>query len=87
MKPRDCSIFFAGLSVGAAISMLLAPKPGKSLRSDMKRSIREGIDTVQDELANTGETLRRQVDNVKEATRKGLATYQELQNRPTTTVS
>ena len=37
-----------GLGVGAALGLLLAPKTGKQLRKDLRRSYEEALDTVSD---------------------------------------
>ena len=37
-----------GLGVGAALGMLLAPKTGKQLRKDLRRSYDGALDTVSD---------------------------------------
>lgn len=37
-----------GLGVGAALGLLLAPKTGKQLRKDLRRSYDEALDTVSD---------------------------------------
>jgi len=37
-----------GLGVGAAVGLLLAPKSGRQLRKDLRRSCDEALDTVSD---------------------------------------
>ncbi len=37
-----------GLGVGAGLGLLLAPKPGKQLRKDLRRSYDEALETVSD---------------------------------------
>lgn len=37
-----------GLGVGAALGLLLAPKTGKQLRKDLRRSYDDALDTVSD---------------------------------------
>jgi gas vesicle protein len=37
-----------GLGVGAALGLLFAPKPGRQLRKDLRRSYDEALDTVSD---------------------------------------
>lgn len=37
-----------GLGVGAAVGLLLAPKPGRQLRKDLRRSYDDAVDTVSD---------------------------------------
>jgi len=37
-----------GLGVGAAVGLLLAPKTGRQLRKDLRRSYDEALDTVND---------------------------------------
>ncbi|MGA2005230.1 MAG: YtxH domain-containing protein [Terriglobales bacterium] len=37
-----------GLGVGAAVGLLLAPKTGRQLRKDLRRSYDDAVDTVSD---------------------------------------
>jgi gas vesicle protein len=37
-----------GLGIGAAVGLLLAPKTGRQLRKDLRRSYDEALDTVND---------------------------------------
>ena len=37
-----------GLGAGAAVALLLAPKPGKQLRKDLRRSYEDTVDRIQD---------------------------------------
>jgi gas vesicle protein len=37
-----------GLGIGAAVGLLLAPKSGKQLRKDLRRSYDDALDTVAD---------------------------------------
>ncbi len=37
-----------GLGIGAAVGLLLAPKSGKQLRKDLRRSYDDALDTVSD---------------------------------------
>ena len=48
-----------GLGVGAAIALLLAPKPGKQLRKDLRRGYDDAVDRIQD---LTGEARERMED-------------------------
>jgi len=45
-----------GLGAGAAVALLLAPKPGKQLRKDLRRGYDEAVDRIQD---LTGEARER----------------------------
>lgn len=40
------SFLFIGLGVGAALGLLLAPKSGKQLRRDLRRSYEDALDTI-----------------------------------------
>src|SRR6202795_1366522 len=40
------SFLLIGLGVGAAVGMLLAPKSGKQLRKDLRRSYDDTLDTI-----------------------------------------
>jgi len=37
-----------GLGIGAAVGLLLAPKPGRQLRKDLRRSYEDALDTISD---------------------------------------
>lgn len=58
--------FFAGLGIGAAIGMLIAPKPGADLRDDLEEYAREayeqGRNQVQPVLAQAREKVQPAVD-------------------------
>jgi YtxH-like protein len=45
-----------GLGAGAAVALLLAPKPGRQLRKDLRRGYDEAVDRIQD---LTGEARER----------------------------
>ena len=42
------SFLLIGLGVGAALGMLLAPKSGKQIRKDLRRSYDDTLDTISD---------------------------------------
>src|SRR6266404_1295864 len=42
------SFLLIGLGVGAAVGMLLAPKSGKQIRKDLRRSYDDTLDTISD---------------------------------------
>jgi gas vesicle protein len=42
------SFLLIGLGIGAAVGMLLAPKSGKQIRKDLRRSYDDTIDTISD---------------------------------------
>jgi gas vesicle protein len=42
------SFLLIGLGVGAAVGMLLAPKSGKLLRRDLRRSYEDALETISD---------------------------------------
>ncbi len=42
------SFLLIGLGVGAAVGMLLAPKSGKQMRKDLRRSYDDTLDTISD---------------------------------------
>jgi len=60
-----------GLGVGAALGLLLAPKPGRQLRKDLRRSYDDALETVSDW---TDEAK----DRFEEAVEKGADFAQEL---------
>lgn len=60
-----------GLGVGAALGLLLAPKPGRQLRKDLRRSYDDALETVSDW---TDEAK----DRFEEAVEKGADFAEEL---------
>jgi gas vesicle protein len=65
-----------GLGVGAALGLLFAPKPGRQLRKDLRRSYDEALDTVSDW---TDEAK----DRFEEAVEKGSDFADELRSKAT----
>jgi len=63
-----------GLGVGAALGLLFAPKPGRQLRKDLRRSYDEALDTVSDW---TDEAK----DRFEEAVEKGSDFAEELRSK------
>jgi gas vesicle protein len=63
-----------GLGVGATIGLLLAPKTGRQLRKDLRRSYGDAVDTVTDW---TGEARGR----FKDAVEKGVDFADELRSK------
>lgn len=63
-----------GLGVGAALGLLLAPKTGRQLRKDLRRSYDEALDTVSDW---TDEAKGR----FEEAVEKGADFAEELRSK------
>jgi gas vesicle protein len=63
-----------GLGVGAALGLLLAPKTGRQLRKDLRRSYDDALDTVSD---FAGEAK----DRFEEAVEKGADFASELKSK------
>jgi gas vesicle protein len=63
-----------GLGVGAALGLLFAPKPGRQLRKDLRRSYDDALDTVSDW---TDEAK----DRFEEAVEKGSDFAEELRSK------
>jgi hypothetical protein len=47
--------FGVGLLVGAGIALILAPKPGRELRQELRDRLRRAPDEVNEDAAMTGE--------------------------------
>jgi gas vesicle protein len=60
-----------GLGVGAAVGLLLAPKSGKQLRKDLRRSYEDALDTISDWTDEARERF-------EEAVEKGADFTEEL---------
>jgi len=65
------TFLFIGLGVGAALGILLAPKSGKLIRRDLRRSYEDALDTISDW---TDEAR----DRFEEAVEKGAEFTEEL---------
>jgi gas vesicle protein len=63
-----------GLGVGAAVGLLLAPKAGRQLRKELRRSYDDAVDTVSDW---TGEAKER----FKDVVEKGSDFADELRSK------
>jgi len=42
------TFLLVGIGAGALVALLLAPKPGKQLRKDLRRGYKDAVDTMQD---------------------------------------
>ncbi|PYX39455.1 MAG: hypothetical protein DMG73_01725 [Acidobacteria bacterium] len=42
------TFLLVGIGAGALVALLLAPKPGKQLRKDLRRGYKDAVDTIQD---------------------------------------
>jgi len=65
------SFLLIGLGVGAAVGMLLAPKSGKQIRKDLRRSYDDTLDTI-------SEWTDEAKDRFEEVVEKGADLTEEL---------
>ncbi len=63
-----------GLGVGAALGVLLAPKTGRQLRKDLRRSYDDALETVSDWTDDAR-------DRIKDAVDKGADLADELRSK------
>src|SRR3989442_13693178 len=42
------TFLLVGIGAGALVALLLAPKPGRQLRKDLRRAYKDAVDTIQD---------------------------------------
>jgi len=68
------AFLFIGLGVGAALGLLLAPKTGKQLRKDLRRSYDDALETV-------GDWTDEARDRLKDAVEKGGDLADELRSK------
>lgn len=83
MNARDCSIFWAGLGVGAVLAMVFAPKAGSELRGDLMDKVKEGKRSLTDGIDNARSTINDQVSNVENAVKKGVSAFKEARQEAT----
>jgi len=58
--PKTIFTFILGVSVGAVTAMLLAPKAGEELRSDIAAEVSDGVSQVR----RAGKVLNRKVQKI-----------------------
>jgi gas vesicle protein len=63
-----------GLGVGAAVGLLLAPKPGRQLRKELRRSYDDALETV-------SEWTEEAKERFEEAVEKGSDFAEELRSK------
>jgi len=68
------SFLLIGLGVGAAVGMLLAPKSGKQIRKDLRRSYDDTLDTISDWTEEAKERF-------EEVVEKGAGLPEELRSK------
>jgi gas vesicle protein len=62
-NPGSVLTFIIGVSIGALAALLLAPKAGKDLRSDLADGINDGMD----QLRSTGKELKKRAGKFADA--------------------
>ena len=68
------SFLLIGLGVGAAVGMLLAPKSGKQIRKDLRRSYDDTLDTISEWTDEAKERF-------EEVVEKGADLTEELRSK------
>jgi gas vesicle protein len=56
---NSVTIFLAGLAVGAVGALLFAPATGADTRSQIKKSVGSGMDSVQDKLNDATDAAKK----------------------------
>jgi gas vesicle protein len=80
--------FIAGLGVGAAAALLLAPKSGEGLRSDITDRINDEVDNVRGAVRGARRNMKRRADKlvsmakdeIQEVLEAGDDAYTEAKN-------
>jgi len=68
------SFLLIGLGIGAAVGMLLAPKSGKQIRKDLRRSYDDTLDTISEWTDEAKERF-------EEVVEKGVGLTEELRSK------
>jgi gas vesicle protein len=68
------SFLLIGLGIGAAVGMLLAPKSGKQIRKDLRRSYDDTLDTISEWTDEAKERF-------EEVVEKGAGFTEELRSK------
>lgn len=80
MNMRECSIFWAGLGVGAALAIAFAPKAGSQLRGDLLEKAKEGKRTLTDGIQTARTQVVEELANVETAVKKGVSAFQDARH-------
>jgi gas vesicle protein len=81
MSTKQCCMFLAGMSCGAAAALLYAPRSGAQLRSQIAGKVSESgraaKDAVKESVADVRDALERRVDVVDHTIKEGVAAFNE----------
>lgn len=69
MTSNESCYLLAGIAIGAAAGVLLAPKPGAETVAALKHKAKEGVDSVKHQLDCAGSTAKETVERGKQALR------------------
>ncbi len=56
------ALLLIGVGIGAAVGLLLAPKTGKQMRRDLRRSYEDALDTISDWSSEAKDRFEEAVD-------------------------
>ena len=69
------AFLFIGLGVGAALGLLLAPKTGRQLRKDLRRSYDDALETVSDWTDEARDRLKDAVERGSDLADEPITDY------------
>jgi gas vesicle protein len=76
--PGTIPMFILGVGVGALAALLLAPKPGEELRSDLAEGVSSGVK----QLRRTGKDLRKRARKMVDLAKDQVQVAIELGDKP-----
>ena len=77
VNTRDCSIFWAGLGVGAVLAMVFAPKSGAELRGEVAAKMKDGKQRLAEGMDSVRASVSGEVASIEGAIKKGTTAFRE----------
>lgn len=81
MTIRDCCSFFSGLGTGVGLALVLAPRSGAQMRSEIQGKVDEGRQVLRTKKDVALKTIEREKDGIAAAIDAGKQVYRETTGR------